>query len=493
MINKNRCFKISASTFYNLSQCKRRVYMDEHWDISERGEESDFARMLWEKGVQIEEEIIQKVKKEASFESIEGPANEDLFHATLELMKKGVEFIYQGVLIHEDKIGRPDLLEKVPGKSVFGDYHYLPSDIKSGRATIREDSSQIKKHYANQMVFYCELLEKIQGTRPSHARIIDVTADVTEFDIADYQQAYIDSNELVNAIVYHKKEVQPVISATCKQCVWHDPCYKWAKERSDPTLLFYLGAKVDEFKQRGIATIADVRDIDVSEFSGKKKIKGVGDKILLQLKRRAEVFLNGKPIIFEKPQLRKASLEVYYDIEDDPSIDHIYLHGFIEVQNGKQRDYSYFLAPERNDEKKAALEFWNYIEKLPDDAVIYHYGNHEKTKANLLMRKYDLDSAMVEKFDRLRVDLYEVVKKCSDWPLTSYGIKPIAKYLGFNWEAEDASGANSIAWYSEYRKDPQGKKDLLDKIITYNKDDCEATIVVKEWLENQYKKQTMKG
>lgn len=467
--------------------------MDEHWDISQRGEESDFARMLWEKGVQIEEEIIKKIKEEVPFESIEGPASQDLFEATLELMKKGVDLIYQGVLIHEDKIGRPDLLEKVPGESLFGDFYYLPSDIKSGRATIREESSQIKKHYANQMVFYCELLEKIQGVRPPQARIIDIAGDVTEFDIAEYEQVYSDSNELVNAIVYHKKEVQPIISATCKQCVWHDPCYKWAKERNDPTLLFYLGAKVDDFKRRGVCTIADVKDINVADFSGKNKIKGVGDKTLLQLKRRAEVFLDGKPIIFEKPQLRVSPLEVYYDIEDDPSIDHIYLHGFIEVKNGKKSDYTYFLAPDRQNEKEAALQFWNYIEKLPDHAVIYHYGNYEKTKANLLMKKYELDPAILEKFDRLRIDLYEAVKKCSDWPLTSYGIKPIAKFLGFNWNAEDAGGANSIAWYSEYRRDPQNKQNLLNKILTYNKDDCEATIVVKEWLESQYNKQTMKG
>ena len=98
------------------------------------------------------------------------------------------------------------------------------------------------------------------------------------------------------------------------------------------------------------------------------------------------------------------------------------------------------------------------------------------------MEKYGLPAGTMEKFDRLRVDLYRLVEQSSDWPLSSYGIKSIAKFLGFGWTAADASGANSIAWYAEYSQDPEGKKDLLEKILTYNREDCEEMIVLKDWL-----------
>lgn len=72
------------------------------------------------------------------------------------------------------------------------------------------------------------------------------------------------------------------------------------------------------------------------------------------------------------------------------------------------------------------------------------------------------------------------VKPKTEWPLASYGIKPIAKSLGFFWAAEDASGASSIAWYDEYAR--TGDPSLREKIIDYNRSDCIASAVVLDAL-----------
>ncbi|MCK5592136.1 MAG: ribonuclease H-like domain-containing protein, partial [Candidatus Pacebacteria bacterium] len=78
------------------------------------------------------------------------------------------------------------------------------------------------------------------------------------------------------------------------------------------------------------------------------------------------------------------------------------------------------------------------------------------------------------------IDLYDWVVANTDWPLTSYGLKPICKYTGFQWSAEDAGGANSISWFSDYT---DGKDEMMEKILTYNKEDCMATAHLKTWLE----------
>ncbi len=88
-----------------------------------------------------------------------------------------------------------------------------------------------------------------------------------------------------------------------------------------------------------------------------------------------------------KPSFRSASREIYYDIEDDPSIDNVYLHGIIEVKNGKKDAYRSFCAWDRCEEEKAARLMWEYIESLSDDDVIYHYGSYEKTKLKGLKEK----------------------------------------------------------------------------------------------------------
>lgn len=477
-------YKISASSFYDFSKCKRRVYMDLYGDPADMGEYSEFLQLLWERGVRIEKEIVEKIRKEKLVQVVEGKPGVETFEKTLDLMKQGAPLIYQGVLIYEDKIGRPDLLERMDGKSEFGDYHYIPCDIKSGRATETKDGDEIKGSYANQMLFYADLLEVVQGRRPEVGKIIDVEGEVTSFQIGDYQEDYEAEKASIHAVVYDKKEPEPIIGGICKDCVWSNPCLKWARDRQDPTLLFYLGKQKYQLRGKGVSTIEDVKNMDVEAFLRPPlKIKGIAESRLTQWKRRAQVWSDGKPIVHTPPGLRSARREVFYDIEDDPTLDHVYLHGFIERSGGERGNFKSILALNPEDEGKAARELWAYIEVLSEEDVIYHYGSYEKSKINRLQEKYGLPEGTVQKFDRLRVDLYRVIERSSDWPLSSYGIKPIAKYLGFRWTSEDASGANSIAWYSGYRKDPEANKDLLQKILTYNREDCEAMIVVKDWLE----------
>jgi predicted RecB family nuclease len=75
------------------------------------------------------------------------------------------------------------------------------------------------------------------------------------------------------------------------------------------------------------------------------------------------------------------------------------------------------------------------------------------------------------------IDLYfDVIKRATEWPLSSQSIKAIAKYLGFRWRDTNPSGATSIEWYNRWIEtvDPAIKQRILD----YNEDDCLATGVV---------------
>lgn len=399
-------FNISATSFYNLSKCHRRVYLDLYGNPDEKAEHSDFVQMLWDRGVRVEREIIEKIRKERNLVSIEGAASEDLFKQTLQLMKDGTPLIYQGVLIERDRIGRPDLLEKQDGKSKFGDYQYISCDIKSGRATVEKDGDDVKKHYANQVLFYCELLGAIQGTKPRIGKIIDIDGQETIFDVEEYEADYQASKAVINEIVYEKKEPEPIIGGICKECVWSAPCLKLALGRQDPTLLFKLGKQKYQLRQNGICNIDELCNINVAEFSvPPKKMHRVGPATLEQWKRRANIWKTRKPIIHKNPEFKNTKKEIYYDIEDDPSIDQVYLHGFIEVVDGQKSDYKSFFASERANEGKVARELWKYIDSLSENDVIYHYGSYEKTKANRLREKYDLSGSTLEKFDRLRVDL----------------------------------------------------------------------------------------
>ncbi|MBI4120234.1 MAG: ribonuclease H-like domain-containing protein, partial [Parcubacteria group bacterium] len=75
-------------------------------------------------------------------------------------------------------------------------------------------------------------------------------------------------------------------------------------------------------------------------------------------------------------------------------------------------------------------------------------------------------------------------------PLYFYSLKDVARYLGFEWQSEDAGGAESVVWYNDWlaSRGPDGQagdQKIMDKIIHYNEDDVQATLFVKEWLEKQ--------
>jgi uncharacterized protein len=54
--------------------------------------------------------------------------------------------------------------------------------------------------------------------------------------------------------------------------------------------------------------------------------------------------------------------------------------------------------------------------------------------------------------------------------------------MGFEWNDPSANGAQCVYWYEQWIK--TGDRTLLDTIVRYNQDDCQATFHVKEWLTN---------
>jgi predicted RecB family nuclease len=86
---------------------------------------------------------------------------------------------------------------------------------------------------------------------------------------------------------------------------------------------------------------------------------------------------------------------------------------------------------------------------------------------------------------RLRGSFTEASKKqpASDLypPTYTNGLKDIAQYIGFTWSDKSASGLQSVIWRRkrELTKDERFK----DKLIEYNRNDREALLSVKKWIE----------
>ncbi len=478
--------RITAQDLYNYTKCQHRVFLDANGDPTEKSEVSSFVKLLWEVGLQTERDYISSLGDQ-DIVDMQHLAVEPAFQETLLAMEHGVAIIYQGCLIHENFVGRPDLLVKrEDGSSRFGPFFYEPVDIKAGKGWEEADGKKgkFKEHYAFQILFYRLLLEKIQGTVPPGGRIINVDKQIEEFDPAPFEERFTHAMQDVQQLVSGNESSEPVLGSHCTMCGWFARCYRWVKAESDPTGLFFVGKQKFALREQGLRTIEDIAKMDVHTYlTPPHKIPRMGKTSLARMKERAQVLLDGKPVIRSGYTFPDVDREIYFDIEDDPTRGVTYLFGLVIQDRHGPSHFTYFLAKTPEEEEKTVRDFWQFIQST-DRCVYYVYSHKERSTLKHLMEKYQLDAETFEKYKACEFDLYQhLIVEYSDWPTFSYGIKHIAKFIGFQWRDVDPSGANSIAWYNDYLANP-GNEALLNRILEYNEDDCYAMAAIKRYFEH---------
>lgn len=475
---------ISAKDLYNYTKCLYRVYIDANGDPAEKGEVSEFTKLLWEMGLQTEREYISNLgERPVTDLSIYEP--EEAWSKTLEAMQHGDELIYQGYLVNGHYRGRPDILvRREDAESRWGSYYYEPIDIKAGKGWEEREGRPVKfkEHYAYQMMFYRELLQSIQGYVHPMGRIINVDQEIEEFDPTLFDNNYQEAKAEVEKLVSGEEKSEPILGSHCLQCEWFKHCEAWVEETSDPTRIFFIGSTKFGLKQAGLRTVSDIANMDIKKYLKPPfKVPRMGERSLERAKKRAQVVLDGRPQIRPGYSFPPVDTEIYFDIEDDPTRGVTYLYGVLEIKNSEEPHYHYFLALLPDDEEKTVREFWEFLRNA-DKVAYYVYSHKERTTLKKLMERYNLDPDVFEKYRNAEYDIYQkLVVEYSDWPIFSYGLKFISKEIGFSWRDPDPSGVNSIVWYNEYLSNPS-RQDIIDRILQYNEDDCRAMAAIKQYF-----------
>lgn len=490
---------ITASILYNYINCPHRVWRDLHGPMDEKVEEDNpFLQLLWERGVQHEDTVIRDKKY---FDASKGTLK-DRKKMTLEAMRNKEPLIYQGVLFFDNMHGIPDLLE------LQSDGSYLPVDVKSGLGVEgvddEEGEGKLKKTYAVQLALYSDMLQHLGFSTRKMGKIIDSEHNEVVYDLKQprgkrekqsWWDFYVEAKKSVWALLSNFEKNDPALQGACKLCHWYKSCKTWVKDTGDVSGLFYVGrSKRDVLREDlHMNTIDDMRRLDVSEVMERKKddkgfLKGVGEATLDKIIRRAHVMKFGKPVLYEKITFPEVVYELYFDIEDDPTQDFVYMHGVYEKGPEGERFVDFTateLTPEA--EKKAWSDFWAYIRSFePGSFAVYYYSAHEKSTYRHMRERYPdvvSEEELEAFFDNPNViDLYsQIILKKTDWPVSSYSVKEIAQFLGFSWRDVSPSGALSIQWFNDFIA--TGDESIKTRILEYNEDDCKAMLVIKEGIE----------
>ncbi|MEG4864305.1 MULTISPECIES: TM0106 family RecB-like putative nuclease [unclassified Microcoleus] len=193
--------------------------------------------------------------------------------------------------------------------------------------------------------------------------------------------------------------------------------------------------------------------------------------------------LRSKPIPYSQSVfLSVAPIELYFDIEAEPEMNLDYLHGVLVVDRyNKTEKFHGFLAESAAEEGAIWEQFLELMWAYPI-APIFHFCDYEVKTFKRLAKLYHTPAYLWKPVLKRFVDIHKQVTQQAIMPVESYALKPIARWLGFDWRDAKANGAQCVCWYDDWLK--TGDRSILEAIVRYNEDDCRATYVVKDWLTN---------
>jgi predicted RecB family nuclease len=461
--------KLTPEHFYKFFQCPHWIWYDIYGDQEKRKESSPLLNIIYRGKLHDAAGTARTHKK---FEELKPEQYRDLeesYLATLSLMKAGKN-IYRGVLMAEEWVGMPDLLEARPGKSSLGDWHYVVYDIQR--------SLELKDDQKFTLVFYSLILERIQGVRPKEAYIIDPQGNERAFLIDDFVDQFHVTRQDIERILAGDKPA-PFLKSGCKRTPWYSVCLEGAEGCNDVSLIYRLSqADQRRLYGLGIRTVADLAKADGDEL--RTQLEDWPYDKIVRLQNQAKVLIEGEPLTLRKPELPQVATEIFFDIESDPTRDTDYLFGMIirDTATGESR-YERLLAEKPEEEGQMWQRFLDLLATWEDFAV-YHYAYYERQVFDRLALRYGASSALMGKFHEHAVDLHQKVVDSVVLPVYFYTLKDVAKYFGYSWTDPDAGGAESVVWYDQWLK--TGDRSHLERILRYNEDDVRATMLLRDKL-----------
>lgn len=467
--------EFSPSLFFQYAKSPHWIWYDLYGDQNKKNELPALALKMIDEGVLHEQEYIKNLQVTEVDSTV---SEEDAEKQTLALMQAGEELIYQGVISYiEGDIkfkGRPDLLKKCSGQSDFGDYFYLPIEIKSS-------TKCDKPAYKQQLMLYSIILGKVQGFQPTEAGFINKNKEHLPCDLSE--KLLVSTNEVISEILEIKRGKKPSLKITseCKDTPWYDELLNEAIAQNDIALIYKVNANsLEDLRKQGIITLSDMANCDIDSLP---KIKGASLDTLKRAKDQAISLLNEQIKKLFTPNIPDAETKIYFDIEGDPLLGVQYLFGLLIVKPGQESEFKYFLAeaPENEGDMWSQFLVWLKAENLKDFKV-YHYHIYEKTYLNKLSDTYGGNEQLNDFINNL-IDLSPLCLKSFIFPVYFYSIKDIAKHLKFKWQHEKAGGGQSILWYEKWLE--TNDRSILQDIINYNEDDVRATEFLHKWMINQ--------
>jgi uncharacterized protein len=485
---------VDAELLLNYQRCSRRAFLDVAGDRSHRDAPNDYLQKLIQDSQQHQQSFL---RKQDYHTPVYAPGDRTAAAAaTVALMEQGVDRIAQGILLTETVEGvtlfsQPDLLLKQPGHSYFGDWVYVPTEIKLGKRP--------KLEYQIIAAFHTQVLAQVQGAWAETAWLMLREKGLYAVDLWEMLPRMQEILAECIQMLLRSQEPEVFISRSrCSLCQWFNYCYAIAKAEHHLSLLpGVTAARYGQLQALNLLTVKALAEATPNQLA---PLAGFGSETAHKMIRQARSTLQNRAFSIGESSLAlvhhqaggristqslaadlpSAPVELYFDIEAEPMQNLVYLHGVLVVDRLNKTETFYpLLAESAKDEGMIWQQFLDLVWQHPT-APIYHFCLFEAQTVERLAERYNTPRHLIAPLLTRFVDLHERVTRLVTLPVESYALKPIARWLGFSWRDPSANGAQAIYWYAQWLA--TGDRQYLQTIVDYNEDDCRATYHVKAWL-----------
>ena len=421
---------------------------------------------------------------------------------TLAAMQDGAEVLVQAPFDNGSFRGTADILRRCDTPSALGDYSYEPIDTKLAAET--------KAGALLQLLTYCELLAGLQGTMPARFYVVTprTMQEPEPYRTAEYAAYFrvIRDHLQQTAAAEPRPSTYPEPVPHCDVCTYWKYCEEQRKRDDHPSRI--AGAQrghVRELQRQQLPTLtafAAANGLPAPPLRGRAETYSrLAHQAQLQLEATNTGTIPFEPLprepgrgLFRLPEPSPG--DVFLDFEGDPFVGNgglEYLTGYCYHDERGELVQQSLWAFDAEAEKRALVAFLDFVAaRLAQhrNLHIYHFAPYEPAALRRLCARHDTHGPVLDELLRGRrfIDLHTVVREAFRIGVDSYGLKPLEAVIGFPRQLDLRTAGiarRDLELALELDRPEQRTAERLQLVADYNRDDCRATLHLRDWLERQ--------
>ncbi len=479
-------------TLYRPDHCELRLYLR---NKGEKGEPADpFQEILNSLGLRHEKKHLASL---GSFVDLSDSSIYEQARRTKASIANKSAVLYQPAFVLTQKIGSEDVeIIGVPDFLIWNGRNYILRDSKMARRIDEENHLEILL----QVQLYGWLYERSCGLPPDELQVHSGTDEIIRVPYDAGRQALEVMERILKVRALAVEPYEPVGWSKCIGCTYTYRCWTKAEESCDVARVYGIDQSLARtLNGMGVCTFNDLLTkfdentlADLRRPWGKKeqRVGKSAEKIL----RFAEAMQAGSERVLAVPMIPPAPNYVMFDLEGMPpylrELDKIYLWG-MQVFGDKPGPFTFAVSSigSKGDEQGWSdfLVQAKLILETYGDIPWVHWSNYEQTGIKKYIARYGDPEGIAVRVLRNLLDLLPVTREAVVLPLPSLSLKVIEDYVGFQRKGEEYGGTWAMATFIEATEtdDEQKRRELMDKILAYNREDLEATWAVFQWLRSR--------